>query len=94
MSVRQKVRSVQLLESDVLGVLPEALAAHVQAVLPDETVAVGASAAEKKTAKMIISNMNNLNANDFRERNKHQRIITRHYPTIGSSLGKLEICHY
>ena len=35
---------VQLLETDVLGVLPEALKAHVQAVLPDLTVSVGAGA--------------------------------------------------
>ena len=41
-------RSVQLLETDVLGVFPEALAAHVQAVLADETVTVGAGAAERK----------------------------------------------
>ena len=32
--------SVQLLESDVLSVLSEALTAHVQAVLPDEAVSV------------------------------------------------------
>ena len=41
--------SVQLLEADVLAVLPEALAAHVEAVLPDQTVTVGARAAEIKT---------------------------------------------
>ncbi len=39
---------VQLLESDVLGVLPEALAAHVQTVLADQAVSVGASPAEKE----------------------------------------------
>ena len=33
---------VQLLETDVLGVLPEALMAHVQAVLSDQTMSVGA----------------------------------------------------
>ncbi len=38
-------RSVQLLEPDVVGVFPEALSAHVQAVLPDEAVTVGAGAA-------------------------------------------------
>ena len=38
---------VQLLESDVLGVLPEALAAHVQTVLADQAVSVGASPAER-----------------------------------------------
>jgi len=36
---------VQLLETDVAGVLPEALTAHVQVVLPDETVLVTARAA-------------------------------------------------
>ena len=41
--------SVQLLEADVLAVLPEALAAHVEAVLSDQTVTVGARAAEIKT---------------------------------------------
>jgi predicted thioesterase len=41
--------SVQLLEADVLAVLPEALAAHVEAVLSDQTVTVGARAAEMKT---------------------------------------------
>ncbi len=39
---------VQLLEADVLGVLPEALTAHVQTVLADQAVSVGASPAEKK----------------------------------------------
>lgn len=37
--------SVQLDEADVLGVLAEALPAHVQAVLTDEAVAVRAHAA-------------------------------------------------
>ena len=31
---------VQLLETNVLGVLPEALTAHVQTVLADQTVSV------------------------------------------------------
>ncbi len=38
---------VELLESDVVRVLPEALATHVQLVLPDESVSVGAGSAEK-----------------------------------------------
>ena len=42
------VHLVELLEADVLGVLPEALAAHVQPVLADHTVAVGAGTAGKK----------------------------------------------
>ena len=42
------VRSlIQLLEPDVLGVLPEALTAHVQVVLTDQTVLVAAGAAKK-----------------------------------------------
>merc|ERR1711974_249531 len=36
---------VQLLESDVLGVLPEELTAHVDVVFPDKTVSVGAGTA-------------------------------------------------
>lgn len=36
---------VELLEADVLGVLAEAATAHVEAVLADETVVVGADAA-------------------------------------------------
>ena len=39
---------VELLEADVLGVLPEALAAKVQVVLADEAVTVGAGAAETR----------------------------------------------
>ena len=35
---------VQLLETDILGVLPEALMAHAKAVLSDPTVSVGAGA--------------------------------------------------
>ena len=48
------VRSVQLLEPDVLAVLPEALAAHVEAVLPDQTVTVGARAAEKVKIEIVF----------------------------------------
>ncbi len=40
---------VQLLEADVLRVLPEALSAQVEVVLSDETVPVGARAAETIT---------------------------------------------
>jgi hypothetical protein len=40
-------RLIQLLESNVLGVLPEALPAHVQAVLADETMSIGAGTAGK-----------------------------------------------
>lgn len=36
-----------LLESNVVGVLPEALTAQVEAVLADQTVVVGARPAEK-----------------------------------------------
>lgn len=41
--------SVQLHEADVLGVLAEALAAHVEAVLPDQAVPVRADAARPRT---------------------------------------------
>jgi hypothetical protein len=51
---RKRSRSVQLLEADVLGVLPEALPAHLQAVLPDEAVAVGAGAASPR-ALVVLS---------------------------------------
>ena len=44
---------VYLLESDVLGVLPEALTAHVEAVLPDHTVPVGARPAAGKHHRTI-----------------------------------------
>ena len=37
---------IELLETDVFSVLPEALPAEVQVVLSDEAVAVGAGAAE------------------------------------------------
>lgn len=37
---------IELLESDVLGVLPEALTAHVQFVFADHSVTVAAGAAE------------------------------------------------
>ena len=42
---------IQLLESDVFGILSEALTAHVQLVFTDETMFVGASTTvmERKT---------------------------------------------
>ena len=43
---------VELLEADVLGVLPEALAAHVEAVFADHTVAVGAGTAEMENLEI------------------------------------------
>ena len=39
---------VELLEADVLGVLPEALSAQVQVVLSDEAMTVGAGTAETR----------------------------------------------
>ncbi len=39
---------VELLEADVVGVFPEALPAHVQLVLSDHAVAVGARAAGRE----------------------------------------------
>ncbi len=45
---------VELLEADVVGVFPEALPAHVQLVLPDHAVAVGARAAGREKGKLII----------------------------------------
>uniref|UniRef100_A0A0K8R5E4 Putative ribosomal protein s29 n=1 Tax=Ixodes ricinus TaxID=34613 RepID=A0A0K8R5E4_IXORI len=45
--------SVQLLESNVGGVLPEASAADVQPVLPDEAVVVGAYTAVARARTML-----------------------------------------
>ena len=45
---------VELLEADVVGVFPEALPAHVQLVLPDHAVAVGARAAGREKGKLTI----------------------------------------
>ena len=39
---------VQLLETDVLGVLPEALTAHVQTVLADQIMSVGADVTSER----------------------------------------------
>ena len=39
---------IELLEADVLSVLPEALPAKVQVVLPDEAMTVGAGTAETR----------------------------------------------
>lgn len=44
-SAASSQRSIQLDEADVLGVLAEALPAHVQPVFTDQAVAVGAHAA-------------------------------------------------
>lgn len=38
-------RLVEFLETDVVGVLPEALPAHIQVVFPDETMSVAAGSA-------------------------------------------------
>ena len=46
---------VELLEPDVLGILPEALTAHVDVVFPDQTVSVGAGTAAKKRGKLSQS---------------------------------------
>jgi hypothetical protein len=45
--------SVQFLEADVLAVLPEALAAHVEAVLLDQTVTIGARAASARALSVF-----------------------------------------
>ena len=44
---------IQLLESDVLGVLPVALPAHVEAVLSDESVAIGAGPASSGSLSVL-----------------------------------------
>ena len=46
-------RLVELFEADIVGVLPEALTTHVQMVLPDETVSVGASAATPRALSVL-----------------------------------------
>ncbi len=56
MSPPRPFQSVQLLESDVAGVLPEALPADVQVVLPDEAVPVGAGAAAGEERKSGLWN--------------------------------------
>ena len=52
-SARQKVCLVQLLNSNIFGILHEALVAHVQAVLPDETIVVGASVASARALAVL-----------------------------------------
>jgi len=46
--------SVHLLEPDVLGVLMEALTAHVEAVLTDETVTVAARSARARALAVLL----------------------------------------
>ena len=50
------VHLIQLLETDVFGVLPEALSAHVQVVLADETMTVRAGPAVMKGEGFEIQN--------------------------------------
>jgi len=50
----QKVGNITYLEeTDVVGVLPEALAAHVEPVFTDQTVSVRANPAGKKEIELI-----------------------------------------
>ena len=44
-SMRHIVELIQLLESNILGILPEALTAHVQVVLADQSMSVRAGTA-------------------------------------------------
>ena len=44
-SIRHIVELIQLLESNILGILPEALTAHIQVVLADQSMSVGAGTA-------------------------------------------------
>ena len=44
----KEVWLVQLNEADVLRILAETLAAHIEAVFPDQTVPVGADPAAKR----------------------------------------------
>ena len=45
--IRHIVELIQLLETNILGVLPEALTAHVQVVLADHSMSVRAGTAVK-----------------------------------------------
>ena len=45
----KEVWLVQLNEADVLRILAETLAAHIEAVFPDQTVPVGADPARART---------------------------------------------
>lgn len=51
----KQIKFSHLLESNVFGVLSEALSAQVQTIFADDTVVVGAGAAVKKTQKIIDS---------------------------------------
>ena len=44
-SLRYVVELIQLLESNILGILPEALTAHIQVVLADQSMSVRAGTA-------------------------------------------------
>ena len=46
--IRHIVELIQLLETNILGVLPEALTAHVQVVLADHSMSVRAGTAVKR----------------------------------------------
>jgi hypothetical protein len=46
--IRHIVELIQLLETNILGVLPEALTAHVQVVLADQSMSVRAGTAVKR----------------------------------------------
>ena len=46
--MRHNVKLIQLLESNILGVLPKALPAHIQVVLADQSMSVRAGTAERK----------------------------------------------
>ena len=46
--IRHIVELIQLLETNILGVLSEALAAHVQVVLADQSMSVRAGTAVKR----------------------------------------------
>ena len=43
--LRYLVKLIQLLESNILGILPEALTAHIQVVLADQSMSVRAGTA-------------------------------------------------
>ena len=43
--LRYTVELIQLLESNILGILPEALTAHIQVVLADQSMSVRAGTA-------------------------------------------------
>ena len=45
---------VQLLETDVLGVIPEALTAHIQTILADQTLSVGAGMTSAEALAIFV----------------------------------------